>query len=131
RLIFKARTKGGGRGLTGNKVILDEAFALLPTHMGALLPTLSAVEDPQVLYGSSAGKADAEVLAGIAERGRVGEIRLGYAEWSIPRGTCKDPVCEHKKPPKHLTDYRDWFAVTGCALDDPENWKRVNTAVNN
>ena len=42
RLMFKARTTGGGRGLTGDKVILDEAYALQPAHMGALLPTLSA-----------------------------------------------------------------------------------------
>ncbi len=28
RLIFKARTKTGGRGLSGDKVVLDEAFAL-------------------------------------------------------------------------------------------------------
>ena len=52
RLIFKTRTKGGGRGLSGRKVILDEGFALRPMHMGALLPTLSAQPDPQVLYGS-------------------------------------------------------------------------------
>ena len=51
RLMFKARTKAGGRGLTGDKVVLDEAFALQPEHMGALLPTLSVVPDPQVLYG--------------------------------------------------------------------------------
>jgi hypothetical protein len=57
RLLFKARTKTGGRGLTGDKVILDEAFALQPGHMGALLPTLSVRPDPQVLYGSSAGLA--------------------------------------------------------------------------
>ena len=30
RLKFKARTKAGGRGLTGDVVILDEAFALRP-----------------------------------------------------------------------------------------------------
>lgn len=32
RVIFKTRTKGGGRGLSGRKVILDEAFALQPMH---------------------------------------------------------------------------------------------------
>jgi len=76
RLIFKARTKGGGRGLTGSKVFLDEAFALKPEHMGALLPTLSAVPDPQVVYASSAGPPEAAVLRGIRDRGRLGDPRM-------------------------------------------------------
>ena len=36
RLIFKTRTKGGGRGLSGSKVILDEGMFLQPMHMGSL-----------------------------------------------------------------------------------------------
>src|SRR4051812_47993058 len=32
RLKFKARTHGGARGLTGNKIILDEAYALKRVH---------------------------------------------------------------------------------------------------
>jgi hypothetical protein len=55
RIKFKARSKSGGRGLTGDTVILDEAFALQSGHMGALMPTLSARPNPQILYGSSAG----------------------------------------------------------------------------
>ena len=35
RLIFRARTKGGDRGLTGSKVVLDEAMFLQPQNMGA------------------------------------------------------------------------------------------------
>ena len=81
RLMFKARTKSGGRGLTGDKVILDEAFALQPMHMGALLPTLAARPAPQVVYGSSAGLVDSGVLRGIRDRGRPGgERSLAYFE---------------------------------------------------
>ena len=79
RLIFKARTKSGGRGLTGDKVVLDEAFALHADHMGALLPTLSVRPDPQVVYGSSAGLASSDVLRVIRDRGRAGRSpRLAY-----------------------------------------------------
>jgi len=115
RLMFKARTTGGGRGLTGDKVILDEAFALQPSHMGALLPTLSARPDPQVAYGSSAGLASSDVLRGLRDRGRAGTSpRLAYAEWCAPDGTCATISCRHA------------LGVEGCALDDPANWQQAN-----
>lgn len=121
RLIFKARTKGGGRGLSGDKVILDEAFALQSMHMGALLPTLSARPDPQVLYGSSAGLAESAVLRGVRDRGRAGaDARLAYMEW------CSAPpsvVCEAGTVCAHRLD------TPGCGCDDPENWRRANPAV--
>jgi hypothetical protein len=114
RLIFKARTKGGGRGLTGSKVVLDEAYALNPSHMGALLPTLSAVPDPQVVYASSAGQADSLVLRGVRDRGRIGDPRMAYAEWCAPQGGCLTTGCDHA------------LTAVGCALDDVENWHKAN-----
>lgn len=111
RLKFKARTSGGGRGLTGSKVILDEAFALKPEHMGALLPTLISVDDPQVLYGSSAGLASSAVLRALRDRGRRGSDRLAYAEWMAPRRDCAEVTCSHVVG-----------EVTGCALDDRDLW---------
>lgn len=112
RLKFKARTSGGGRGLTGYKVILDEAFALMPEHMGALLPTLIAVPDPQVLYGSSAGLAKSETLRDLRDRGRAGGPRLSYTEWLSERTECAIPQCTHK------------VGVVGCALDDERLWRQ-------
>ncbi|MGZ6788372.1 MAG: hypothetical protein ACXVGQ_00310 [Mycobacteriaceae bacterium] len=107
RILFKARTFSGGRGLTGDKVILDEAFALQPAMMGALLPTLTARPDPQVLYGSSAGKAESHVLRDVRDRGRAGSSpRLSYLEWLAPREECETPGCEHPK-----------IGAVGCALD--------------
>lgn len=118
RLIFKARTKGGGRGLSGDKVILDEAFALQGVHMGALLPTLSARPDPQVVYGSSAGLADSAVLRGVRDRGRSGSSsRLAYMEWSVERGGC------HARDCSHTVD------MVGCVLDDESRWYLANPAL--
>lgn len=115
RLIFKARTATGGRGLSGDKVVLDEAFALHPAHMGALLPTLSVRPDPQVVYGSSAGLADSDVLRGIRARGREGSSkRLAYLEWCAPRGGCAKDRCDHA------------VGTEGCALDDVANWYAAN-----
>lgn len=120
RLIFKARTKGGGRGLSGDKVVLDEAFALRPMHMGALLPTLSARPDPQVLYASSAGLVDSDVLRGIRDRGRAGgDSSLAYVEWCDARAGqgCASEECDHAVD-------RDV-----CALDDVERWRLSNPSL--
>lgn len=120
RLRFRARTRHGARGLTGDKLILDEAFALLPDHMGTLLPTLSARPDPQVLYGSSAGLAWSDVLRGIRDRGRRGgDPRLGYIEWCDERQgePCARPRCTHAP------------TEAGCVLDDETRWKAANPAL--
>lgn len=115
RIIFKARTKSGGKGLTGDDVALDEGFALAPEHMGALLPTLSARPDPQVFYGSSAGYAESEVLRGVRDRGRAGSSRrLVYAEWCAPRVPCLVENCDH-----HVS-------AVGCVLDDENMWQLAN-----
>lgn len=118
RLKFRARTKSGGRGLTGDRVVLDEAFALKPEHMGALLPVLSAMPDPQVVYGSSAGLVDSEVLRRIRDRGRAGSSdRLVYAEWCAPRLPCEDERCTHEP------------GTAGCQLDVRANWAPANPAL--
>jgi len=121
RLIFKTRTKGGGRGLSGNKVILDEGFALRPMHMGALLPTLSAQKDPQVVYGSSAGLADSDVLRGIRDRGRPGgDPRLAWIEFCAPPPA---QVCAAGERCTHA------LGAEGCGCDDPAQWAKANPAL--
>ena len=116
RIKFKARTKSGGRGLTGDKIVLDEAFALTDDHMGALMPTLSVRPDPQLLYGSSAGLSDSDVLRGIRDRGRSGiSSRLAYLEWCADRVACADPTCTH-----------EFGRFDGCALDRRELWAKAN-----
>lgn len=114
RIAFKARTKTGGRGLSGRKTILDEGFALRGAHMGSLIPAMSAMPDPQVIYASSAGMADSTVLRSIRDRGRKGRGRLAYVEWCAPAGGCATDACEHE------------LTAVGCALDRVENLRRAN-----
>ena len=114
RIKFKARTKSGGRGLSGKRVVLDEAFALQPAHMGALLPMLSAQDEPQVWYGSSAGLADSEVLRGIRDRGRPGSRSMVYIEWCAPKTGCNSSDCSHA------------VGAVGCVLDDESYWQQAN-----
>jgi len=119
RVVFKARTATGGRGLSGDKVVLDEAFALQPAHIGALMPTLSARPDPQLVYASSAGQEQSGVLRAIRDRGRAGtDPSLGYIEWTDDLGgDCSQPACDHAAG-------RD-----GCRLDDEARWARANPAL--
>ena len=118
RLLFKARHKTGGRGLTGDRVILDEAFALSPSEMGSLLPTLSARPNPQVIYASSAGLAGSDVLRGVRDRGRAGgDPSLVYVEWCAPIEPCVNDRCDHRP------------GSPGCALDDREAWQKANPAM--
>lgn len=85
RLRFVARTRGSGRGFTGDTIILDEAYALSPESIAALLPTLSARPNPQLWYASSAGMPESVQLARIRERALAGTgRRLAYFEWSAP-----------------------------------------------
>ena len=88
RLRFLARSAGSGRGMSGDTVYLDEAFALTAPIMGALLPTMSAVPNPQMIYTSSAPRYDQAVLYDLVQRGRAGgSPRLFYAEWGNEENT--------------------------------------------
>jgi phage terminase large subunit-like protein len=70
RLAFKARSKGSGRGFSGDAVYFDEAFWL--QDLGSLVPSLSARVDPQIWYTSSAPlpRSESDRLREIIRRGR-------------------------------------------------------------
>lgn len=119
RLKFRARTKSGGRGLSGDKVVLDEAMYLKPAHIGALIPTLRARPDPQVVLAGSGGMLDSDVWRSYRDRGRAGgDPTLAWLEWSDPDPRCEQDDCPHT-----------YGLVTGCALDDRARWRRLNTAL--
>lgn len=84
RLNFFARSNGSGRGFSGKKLYFDEAYNLDPELIADMLPTLSAMDSPQVWYCSSAGMAASEQLAKIRARGIRGDRRLAFYEWSSP-----------------------------------------------
>lgn len=119
RLRFVARSKGSGRGFTGGKVILDEAYELSPEDLDALLPTLSTRPEAQIVYTSSAGMASSVKLRSIRDRGRKGnDPALAYAEWG---GRVQCPVsCTHPLPGEDGDDT--------CPLNDKDEWRRANPA---
>lgn len=110
RVRFRTRTKGGGRGFTGDCLILDEAMEIAESAHGALLPTLSARPNPQVWYTGSAVDQwthdHGVVFARVRERGLAGDDRLAWFEWCI--------------------DVDNPEAVTDEMARDPELWAQAN-----
>lgn len=91
RVKFKTRTKGGGRGLSGDCVILDEAMILDASSIGALMPTLAARPNPQLWYMGSAVDQEVHdkgyVFASVRKRALEGSSpRLCYMEHSAEEG---------------------------------------------
>lgn len=114
RLLFKARTRGGGRGFSGDCVILDEAFELPVAAHGALLPTLSARPNPQVWYASSAVNQKVHphgvVLSQLRSRAIAGgDPSLCYLGWNV------DPDEYAADPQAVAVDPRYW-AIANPAL---------------
>jgi len=90
---FKARTLHGARGLSGERITLDEAYGLTIGHYQAMSPILATIPNPQITYTSSppddkTGMMPADALApSIRERGLSGdEPSLASFEWSPAEG---------------------------------------------
>ncbi len=86
RIRFKTRTKSGGRGLSADLLIFDEAMILPEAAFAALLPILSARPNAQVLLtGSAVDQVVHEhgvVLARARERGHAGAEGLLFVEFA-------------------------------------------------
>ena len=137
KVQFRTRTKTGGKGLSANKVILDEAFALQALHMGALLPTLTAMPDPQVFYGSSAAMEDSTVLHEKIKQGRPGDERDWVTDQPVYRivpGPMAVAYIEWCAPPPEIacdagTSCTHGKASAGCGCDKDPYILQGNPAV--
>ncbi|RSN64031.1 terminase [Streptomyces sp. WAC 04229] len=106
-LRFIARSKGSGRGFTGDCNILDEDMILGDDAMDALLPTMAAVANPQIWYLGSAGIGSPSVQLGRLRRRALAAIETGvpdeslaYMEWSadVHLDECPADCTEHDDP---------------------------------
>jgi hypothetical protein len=120
---FIARSKASGRGFSADTVIMDEAYDLTSEQMGALMPTLSAMPNPQIWYASSAPMAHSEVLHRLRERAvRDDSPRLCYLEWSAPEGcNPRDPrMWATANPSLGIRISAEFFEVEQASLDPHE-----------
>lgn len=85
RLRFMARSRSSGRGFSGDTMVLDEAQELPLAAMAAMMPTLSARPNPQIIYAGTvpAPENDSEHFTSVRDRGRSGLSKsLAWLEWS-------------------------------------------------
>lgn len=104
-LRFSARSKSALRGFSVDRLILDEAQELSETTWAAILPTMAARPNAQVLlFGTPPSpEMNGEVFERFRARGAAGdEPRMAWLEWS---------------------------AAEGCDLDEPTTWAEANPAL--
>lgn len=105
RISFTTRSASAGRGLSIDRLVVDEAEDMPAAEVGALAPTVFARPKSQSLYvGTAPGPGhDAEAFLTMRQAAHDGlNPRLGWWEWSA-----------------------DW----GADIDDRDLWVRVNPAV--
>lgn len=104
RINFRTRTAGGGRGFTGDLLVLDESMYLDSGMVRALMPTLVARPNSQIWYTGSAGDKRSTQFGRVRSRGINSgpdeEPRLFYVEWSadLCRKDCPTGCDEHDDP---------------------------------
>lgn len=121
RVKFKTRTSGGGRGLSGDDLFVDEAYAAQAGQMGAVMPTMLARPGAQVDFASSACRPESAYLWDRVQDGRAGMgPRSFYIEWCAPppEEACDAGVeCTHAR------------GSGGCGCDKPEVIVLAHTAI--
>lgn len=121
KIMFRPRTKVGGRGLSCDHLFLDEAMILPEEVMGALVPTLRARPNPQIWFTGSAVDQEVHnhglVFTRVRDRAinNVDALRLVYLEWSL------DYDNPELVPEEVFHDVAEWRKVTpafGYLIDE-------------
>jgi hypothetical protein len=123
RMRFLARSKGAGRGFSFDKMIWNEAYALVAAQVDAVLPTMSARPNPQLWLGSSP-PLDAATGEALFRARRAAEDKapgVMMVDWGLAArldklGPCADAACSHR------------VTEVGCVLDSAEMHARTNPA---
>lgn len=108
----------------GNCVVYDESMFLSDEQVGASMPTMSAVANPQMIYTASAGYHDSVQLAMVRRRILKHDQSLMGAEWSIDPhlDTCpRDEILGRKTNRYVICSKHD-------DRDDPRSWAKANPA---
>lgn len=121
RIRFRTRTAGGGRGFSGDLVIMNEAMILSTAMMGSLLPILSTRPNAQIIYAGSAVDQTIHehgyVLSRVRARAIAGTSpRLAYFEWGV-------------EVPDHDGDPLGPDEIPESVAADPKVWAQANPAL--
>lgn len=102
-----ARSKGSGRGYTGDLVVLDEAYALTAEQLEATMPTMLAADNAQVWYTSSPplDAVSGQVLMSVRDRAEAGRsARLAWFDYGLAGSLDRLDKID-------LDDKANWFAA--------------------
>lgn len=91
RIVFKARTRGSGRGYSGDLLVWDEAMEIPDHVVAAQKPSTRASTarfGQKTIYAGSAVDqtvhANGRMFSLIRKRGIERSLRVSWAEWSAP-----------------------------------------------
>ncbi|MEV4001006.1 hypothetical protein [Actinomadura sp. NPDC049753] len=143
RLLFKARSDKANRAFSGDKAVIDEAFKLDADTMGAIMPTLSARPNPQIVYASSQGWEISEHLGKLRHRALTAICQRLRAEGLDVDGIAALLGLEAPRVARYLQRpagagtglaFLEWSVPdstprTRGAMDDPELWAQANPAL--
>lgn len=106
-LQFRTRSGSGGRGLTGDLVVFDEAMELPDAVISSLMPLLTTRPNPQMWYVGSAvdqmEHAYGHAFAKVRHRALTGdEPALTFVEYSV------DPDVYNQAPTVVSSDREQW-----------------------
>lgn len=100
---LKARRKSGSRGFSADCLLLDEAQILDKDSWGSIVPTMSAMDNPQLwLFGTPPTASDQPFA------------------WERVRSSAQAKRARHC--------WLEWAADSGDDIDDPETWAKANPA---
>jgi phage terminase large subunit-like protein len=113
RLRFIARSKGSGRGFSGDCNIIDEAYAYTRQQQSALAPTAIAKPYAQTVYLSSPplNGMSGEVLFALRERAEQGDDRLGWRDWGLAVSLDEVAAMSPRERAAFLDDRSHWAAT--------------------
>lgn len=129
----KAASRRGGRGLSGELVLLDE----LREHQswdawGAVTKTTNAQERAQIYGISNAGDVSSIVLRHLR---KLAHVRVGDPD-GLAKGSAPDQLVPEDMDPDELGLEDDdslgifeWSARPGCAVGDRDGWAQGNPAL--
>lgn len=102
------RTANAARGMSGDLIIVDEAYACSEDALAALTPTILTSDNPQIIFASSPPTPDDDSEAFTNLR----EVAL-------------------KAEPGHRVMWHEWSAHEGAEADydDPDVWAQANPAL--
>lgn len=124
-LAFHARQgASGSRGFSCDCLVYDEAMVLSAEVVGASLPTMSAMPNPQVITSGSAGLKDSFAMAKSRKKMLRKAPRMFGAEWSA--------VPHTEDCPRDMANGREANHYIVCTKhddrDDPRVWAKANPA---